>query len=180
MCWSFNLDMTAAEITADQISPTSSIHLELQHLCTGCFVINGIPQALWLLLWLVYQTLSFNLFFSLSLFVSASERRTHMNVHPFSWWVRVFGASPHWWVEPETLAASLWLSRSCWLRDGWVDCNDPFLATSSWDAPLSQHCCYLVTQFCSAITFLCTGIVYTSKMTISRQKCYILDLILGV
>lgn len=140
-CWSFNLDMTEAEIKADHISPTSSVYLELQHLCTGCFVMNGFTKALWLLSLLLYFSVSF----SLSSYLSLPQRDAHTSF----WWVKVFGASPHWWAVPETLAASLWLSRSCWQRAGWEDCNDSFLATSSWDAPLSRRCCYLVKQFCN-------------------------------
>lgn len=60
---------------------------------------------------------------------------------------------PRWWAEPETLAASLWLSLSCWRPAGWVDCSGSYPATGSWGALQTQRSCNLLIQMPRCLFF---------------------------
>lgn len=130
LCWSFNLGHDKAEIIADHVysplRPTLRNQSRFSH--SGCSVL---PLA----------------------FVSAllSLQRLFTDfTHTVTEWRVVL---PHWWAEPETLVASLWLSLSCWRPAGWVDCSGSSPATGSWGAPQTQRSCKLLIQMSRCLFF---------------------------
>lgn len=74
-----------------------------------------------------------------------SPRQFHVGLKRFDF-------SPHWWAEPETLAASPALSWSCWRQAGWAGCSDSSRVTSSSGAPRSRRTYNLLTQFSKYIS----------------------------